>query len=171
MSEIVEVPPALNMILREALIEGIGDVAEALTDQLMRRDRVRHPERFDAPFDRLARIRALLADLGWGDADPDQAVSIDLTEHGHELSDALDKALTFTDYELNEADDVDRERHERGEPPVREQKEHRAHELRELRGSVERPASAEPTTVRRMRALRFRVFGVRVSVSSSVSLR
>lgn len=171
MSETVEVPPALNMILREALIEAIGDVAEAMTDQLMLRDRVRHPDRFDAPFERLARVRALLADLGWGGADPDQAVCIDLTEHGRELSDALDKALTFTEDQLNEAEDVDRERRERGEPPVREQKERRAHELMELRGRVERPAFAEPTTVRRMRALRFRVFGVRVSVSSRVALR
>lgn len=172
MSATVEVPAALNVILREALIEAIGDVAEDLTDRIMLRDRVRRPDRFDGPFDRLEGIRELLADLGWRNSDPDEAVSIDLDVHGRELSDALDKALRFTDDEVEETDDVDRERRERGQPPVREQKEHRARELRELRARVARPALAELTAVRsRSRSLRFRVFGLKVSVSSDVSLR
>jgi hypothetical protein len=172
MSTTVEVPAALNVILREALIEGIGDVAEALTDCIGLRDRVRRPDRFDAPFDRLERIRELLADLGWEDPDPDEALWIDLDVHGRELSDALDKALRFTDAAVREADDVDRERRERGEPPVREQKEHRAQKLRELRAGVPKAAPPEPTVIHgRRRFLRFRVLGVRVSVSSDVSLR
>jgi hypothetical protein len=173
MSAIVEVPAALNVILREALIDGIGDVAEDLNDHIIPlRDRVRRPDRFDGPFDRLERIRTLLADLGWGDSDPADAVRIDLNEHGRALSDALDRALAVADDDLEEADDVDRERRERGEPPVRTQKERRARELRKLRSSVTRPASAEPTQVRsRRRSLRFRCCGVQVSVSSRVSLR
>jgi hypothetical protein len=100
----VEVPSALNVILREALIDGIGDVPEDLTDLIIPlRDRVRRPDRFDGPFDRLERIRALLADLGWGDSKPSEAARIDLIEHGRALSDALDKALAVADDDLQEA--------------------------------------------------------------------
>ena len=143
MSASVEVPTALIAPVREGLIHGIGDVAEELTHLVELPDREQNPQRFDVPFGKLELIRARLATLGWGESDPDMTVRVELDAHGQALTDALDAAVVFANDEVEDADDVDRERAKRNETPTRSLKERRAGALRELRASLKRARDGE----------------------------
>jgi hypothetical protein len=101
-------------------------------------DREQHPKGYEEPLEYLDRARALLDLIGWGDVvEATAAVQVDLRQHRWALTNALEAALLIATQDLAEADAVDAERAQRGEPSRREATRARALMLRDFVSAVE----------------------------------
>ncbi len=140
--DIITVPAELVANLRIGLHHLLGTAAEDVADITSRPRREQHPEWYEESRVHLEQAWALLDLIGWADPRQQTAARIDLRQHRWAATGALDAAVMFGDEELAEADVVDAERAERGQPSKREATIERARALREFTAAVKKTADA-----------------------------
>jgi len=106
--------------LRIGLHSELGEAASEIDQITDQRGREEHSERYAEPLKQLDRARALLDVVGWGETQQRVEIEIDLAEHHSALFGALrHQALIHQDM-IEDADQVDAERAEKGKPPKAE---------------------------------------------------
>ncbi|HTU79658.1 MAG TPA: hypothetical protein VMF09_12945 [Solirubrobacteraceae bacterium] len=81
-------------------------------------------------------LPALLDLIGWSEPKHSSALRLDLRQHGQAMIEALEVRLLVAEDDLKEADAVDAERKERGEPPKRQRTVERVEAVREFAAAV-----------------------------------
>jgi hypothetical protein len=136
MDAIITVPAEMAGELRNGLHSVIGEAADGISATTELSGRERHPEWYAEHRDRFERTRTLLDLIGWGEPEQPAAIRIDLHQHRRAVDEALDVRLLVAADDLKEADLVDTERAEQGEPPKREATTKRVFALREFAAAV-----------------------------------
>src|SRR6202042_42341 len=108
MSETITIPPDALPLVRAGAYDLIEDAADAISAVADTRDREDRPERLQAPFEWLARVRALLDAIGWR-ASETAKVTVSFAEHGATLCEAVDGIFTVMVDALEEADNATRD--------------------------------------------------------------
>ncbi len=122
--------------LRHGLYTVLGNAAEGVSQITEQFEREHHPEWYAEQRERFERTWALLDLIGWREPKQPAAIRINLHEHHRTVNEALDVRLLVAADDLDEADAVDAERAEQGEPPMREATTNRVFALREFASSV-----------------------------------
>jgi hypothetical protein len=133
---IITVPAEMVSELRHGLHTVLGDAAQGVSRTTEQYGREGHPEWYAEHRERFERTWVLLDLIGWGEPKQPAAVRIDLRQHRRAASEALDVRLLVAEDDLEEADLVDAERAEHGEPSKREATTGRVVALREFAASV-----------------------------------
>jgi len=134
------IPAELVALVRSALFTELGSAAEETAHVVEQHDHEDHTERFTEPLLRHNAARALLDAIRWQGAEHPADVQVDLHTHHTALTAALDVALLVGDEELAEAERVDAERAQRGEPSKRDTTTRRVLALREFAAAVQAQA-------------------------------
>jgi DNA-binding XRE family transcriptional regulator len=112
MSDTITIPSDALPFVRMGAHDLIGDAVEAISTVNDAVDREDHPERYQAPFLWLARVRALLDVIGWRTSETAE-VTVCLADHGTALCEAVDNMLGISINALREAKASERARAER----------------------------------------------------------
>lgn len=134
--QLITVPAGMLGELRNGLHTVLGDAAQGISQVTDAGGRERHPEWYAEHRERFERTWALLDLIGWSEPKHPSALRLDLQRHGEAMIEALDVRLLVAEDDLKEADAVDTERAERGEPPKRQQTIERAEAVREFAAAV-----------------------------------
>jgi hypothetical protein len=132
----ITVPAEMLSELRNGLHTVLGDAAQGISQISDTGGRERHPEWYAEHRERFERTWTLLDLIGWSEPKHPSAVRLDLRQHGHAMIEALDVRLLVAEDDLKEADAVDAERAQRGEPPKRQQTLERAQAVRDFAAAV-----------------------------------
>jgi hypothetical protein len=135
-ADMITVPAEMVGELRHGLHTVLGDAAEGVSQITEQFGRERHPEWYAEQRERFERAWALLDLIGWREPKQPTAVRINLREQHRAVNEALDTRLMVAADDLKEADAVDAERAEQGEPPISEATTNRVLALREFASSV-----------------------------------
>ncbi|MGN6371535.1 MAG: hypothetical protein ACTHM1_00870 [Solirubrobacteraceae bacterium] len=111
------IPAGLVRSVRLGLHTELGTAADEIETVSVERGRHEHPEWYEKPLAKLDATRALLDVVGWGEPEQAAEVDIDLDEHREALLAALTEQTTLHRELVEEADQVDVERAEKGKPP------------------------------------------------------
>jgi hypothetical protein len=122
--------------LRSGLHTNLGDAAQGISQITDAGGRERHPEWYAEHRERFERTWALLDLIGWSEPKHPSALRLDLRQHGQAMIEALEVRLLVAEDDLKEADAVDAERKERGEPPKRQRTVERVEAVREFAAAV-----------------------------------
>lgn len=133
---LITVPGEMLSELRHGLHTVLGDATQGISQTTERFGRERHPEWYAEHRAQFERTWALLDLIGWGEPKQPAALQIDLGEHHQAVGEALDVRLLIASDDLKEADKVDAERAEQGDPPKRDATTTRVHALREFATAV-----------------------------------
>lgn len=134
--QLITVPAEMLGELRNGLHTVLGDAAQGTSQITDTGGRERHPEWYAEHRERFERTWALLDLIGWSEPKHPAALRLDLHRHGEAVIEALDVRRLVAEDDLKEADAVDTERAERGEPPKRHQTIERAEAVREFSAAV-----------------------------------
>ena len=134
---IITVPAEMASELRDGLHTVLGDAAEGVSQTTEQFEREDHPECYAEQRERFERTWALLDLIGWHEPKQPATVRINLREHHRAMTEALDVRLLVAADDLEEANAVDAERAEQGEPPKREATTTQVLALREFAASIE----------------------------------
>jgi hypothetical protein len=134
--QLITVPAEMLREVRNGLHTVLGDAAQGISQITDTGGRERHPEWYAEHRERFERTWALLDLIGWSEPKHPSALRLDLRQHGQAMIEALDVRLLVAEDDLKEADAVDAERAQRGEPPKRQQTVERAEAVREFAAAV-----------------------------------
>ncbi len=90
---IITLPAGIVGLVRTAAIRELGGHAQKIEQASIERGREQHPEWFAPHFEWFDVYRALLGQVGWGDAKSDAQCLIDLNTHRRALVTALESQL------------------------------------------------------------------------------
>jgi hypothetical protein len=134
--QLITVPAEMLGELRNGLYTVLGDAAQGISQITDVGGRESHPEWYAEHRERFERTWALLDLIGWSEPKHPSAFRLDLHRHGQAMIEALDVRLLVAEDDLKEADAVDVERAQRGEPPKRQRTIERADAVREFAAAV-----------------------------------
>lgn len=117
MSNTLIIPLKLVDDVRESVRQLMGGAAEEMSEALVNVDHELYPEWFLEPRRQLEASWAVIDQLGWTAGEETEDVEIDLQRYGALLKEAAASHLDDIEYALKNADDNDRTRTERGDPP------------------------------------------------------
>lgn len=134
--QLITVPVEMLRELRNGLHTVLGDAAQGISQITDTGGREHHPEWYAEHRERFERTWALLDLIGWSEPKHPSALRLDLHRHGQAMIEALHVRLLVAEDDLKEADVVDVERAERGEPPKRRQTAERVEAVRDFAAAV-----------------------------------
>ncbi|MGH2880904.1 MAG: hypothetical protein ACRDK4_15010 [Solirubrobacteraceae bacterium] len=132
MSRKLKIPAELVRTLRLGLHSELGGAASEIECVTNTKGREKHPDWYRVPLSKLDGVRALLDEIGWAEGSGPEDIDVDPVVHKDALIAALHLQAAVHDDMIAEAECVDRERAERGEPPKARATIARAEALAEL---------------------------------------